>query len=99
MFCPHPPTSVLVLEGDRGLGKSALLANWAERRRLQEAAATRRENARTDEERAAQLAASDEIDAAAERAAAERPSILQRYEPYIRSVASLQAAMSAANTL
>ena len=35
----------------------------------------------------------------AERAAAERPSILQRYKPYIRSVASLQAAMSAANTL
>ena len=35
----------------------------------------------------------------AERAAAERPSVLQRYEPYIRSVASLQAAMSAANTL
>lgn len=37
--------------------------------------------------------------ASAERAAAERPSVLQRYEPYIRSVASLQAAMSAANTL
>lgn len=35
----------------------------------------------------------------AERAAAERPSVLQPYEPYIRSVASLQAAMSAANTL
>ena len=35
----------------------------------------------------------------AERAAAERPAVLQRYEPYIRSVASLQAAMSAANTL
>ena len=37
--------------------------------------------------------------ASAERAAAERPAVLQRYEPYIRSVASLQAAMSAANTL
>ena len=35
----------------------------------------------------------------AERAAAERPSVLRRYEPFIRSVASLQAAMSAANTL
>ena len=35
----------------------------------------------------------------AERAAAERPSVLRRYKPYIRSVASLQAAMSAANTL
>ena len=37
--------------------------------------------------------------ASAERAAAERPAVLQRYEPYIRSVASLQAAMSAASTL
>ena len=35
----------------------------------------------------------------AERAAAGRPLVLRRYEPFIRSVASLQAAMSAANTL
>jgi septal ring-binding cell division protein DamX len=35
----------------------------------------------------------------AERAAAQRPAALQRYEPYIRSVASLQAAMIAADTL
>jgi septal ring-binding cell division protein DamX len=35
----------------------------------------------------------------AERAAAQRPAALQRYEPYIRSVASLQDAMIAADTL
>ena len=35
----------------------------------------------------------------AEQAAAQRPVALQRYEPYIRSVASLQAAMIAADPL
>lgn len=33
------------------------------------------------------------------QAAAQRPAALQRYEPYVRSVASLQAAMIAADTL
>lgn len=35
----------------------------------------------------------------AEQAAAQRPMALQRYEPYVRSVASLQAAMIAADPL